>query len=165
MKNLTKIIIAIIISAFSLNFLITSTPTYAQTDVCNSEAPREVKDAAGCYGNANQLSGVIVGILNAIIAVSGLVAVVFVLIGGINYITSSGDSNKLEKAKKTILYATIGLVICALSFAIVNWTISAIDDQNTAEETDTDDPIKHTSKSSCENAGYNWDANVKECVQ
>ena len=40
--------------------------------------------------------------------------------------TSAGDSSKVEKAKKTILYACIGLVIAALSFAIVNWAISAI---------------------------------------
>ena len=126
MKKISKIILAIVISAFGLIFLANSVPTYAATDVCNSNAPQEVKDAAGCSGNANQLPSFITNILNAIIFVAGLVAVVFVVIGGINYITSAGDSTKVKKAKETILYAVIGLVITALSFAIVNFAINNI---------------------------------------
>ena len=80
----------------------------------------------------DQLPDTIAGILNAIIIVSGTVAVIFVLIGGVNYMTSSGDAGKLEKAKKTILYAVIGLAICALAFAIVNWTVDTI--RNAATE-------------------------------
>ena len=40
--------------------------------------------------------------------------------------TSSGDTTKVEKAKKTILYALIGMIICVLAFAIVNFTIARI---------------------------------------
>ena len=120
-KTLTLIIAGI----FGLSLLNCFAPAYA-TDICSNKdaVATEVWEAAGCNKNKNALPTIITIILNSIIAVSGLVAVVFVVIGGINYITSTGDASKLEKAKKTILYATIGLVICALSFAIVNWTIS-----------------------------------------
>ena len=47
-------------------------------------------------------------------------------IGGVGYMTSSGDAGKVKKAKDTILYGVIGLVIVALSFAIVNFVISSI---------------------------------------
>ena len=40
--------------------------------------------------------------------------------------TSAGDTTKLEKAKKTILYAVIGLAITVLSFAIVNFVIKNV---------------------------------------
>jgi len=40
--------------------------------------------------------------------------------------TSAGDAGKVAKAKSTILYATIGLAVCVLAFAIVNWAIGAI---------------------------------------
>ena len=100
---------------------------HAENDLCNNEdVPQTVKDAAGCNQMKDQLPDTIEGILNAIILVSGTIAVIFVLIGGINYMTSSGDASKLEKAKKTILYAAIGLAVCTLAFAIVNWTIGAI---------------------------------------
>ena len=154
MKKISKIILATIISAFGLGFLAGSVPAYAATDVCSSKAPQEVKDAAGCYGNANQLPGVITGILNAIIVVAGLVAVVFVLIGGINYMTSAGDSAKVKKAKETILYAVIGLIIAALSFAIVNFTIGNIiygEPSNSNNSQEEDDEESSTPKANSSN--------------
>lgn len=68
----------------------------------------------------------ITGIINAVIAVLGIVCVIVMIIGGINYMTSSGDSGKVKKAKDTILYGVIGLVICVLAFAIVNFVIGNI---------------------------------------
>ena len=40
--------------------------------------------------------------------------------------TSSGDTGKVEKGKKTVIYALIGLVVCALAYAIVNWVIKKL---------------------------------------
>lgn len=68
----------------------------------------------------------VTSIINAVIAVLGIVCVVVIIIGGINYMTSSGDSGKVKKAKDTILYGVIGLVICVLAFAIVNFVIGNI---------------------------------------
>ena len=77
-------------------------------------------------GGSSDLTGAVSGILTAIIAALGLVAVVVMIIGGYNYMTSSGDSSKVEKAKKTILYGLIGLIVCALAFVIVNFVIGTI---------------------------------------
>ena len=100
-------------------------PVFAD-GVCDSSAPDEVKKANGCNGNTDALPSIIVNILNAIILVSGVVAVVWIIIGGVYYITSSGDPGKIKKARETILYAVIGLIICALAFAIVNFAIGTI---------------------------------------
>ena len=70
------------------------------------------------------LSGRIITIINAVIGVLGLIAVVIVIIGGVQYMTSSGDAGKVKKAKDTILYGIIGLIICVLAFAIVNFVIT-----------------------------------------
>ncbi len=80
-------------------------------------------------GDNNSESGFeasLTGILNAIIGVLGIVAVVVIIIGGVSYMTSAGDAGKVKKAKDTILYGVIGLVICALAFAIVNFVIGSI---------------------------------------
>ena len=74
-------------------------------------------------GEGGQLDKTVIGIINAVIGVLGLVAVVVVIIGGVQYMTSSGDAGKVKKAKDTILYGIIGLVICILAFAIVNFVI------------------------------------------
>lgn len=130
MKKSIKIIAlalsTIILSVIALNSL----PVFADcSDVCDPscKVADSVKAAAGCNASTNdKLPNVVQGILNAIIAVAGVIAVVFVVKGGVDYITSAGDAGKLKKAKDTILYAVIGLVICALAFAIVNFVIIQI---------------------------------------
>ena len=129
--KLAKIILLIICFVFSFGLVL---PSFADSsfegDPCASGVPAEVKAASGCEGEgSNQLVPVIQGILNAIIAVSGIVAVVYVVIGGITYMTSAGDPGKVKKARDTILYAVIGLAVCALAFVIVNFTISKIQGQ------------------------------------
>ncbi len=70
------------------------------------------------------LIGNITNILNAIIGALGIVAVIVIILGGVQYMTSTGDAAKVKKAKDTILYGIIGLVICVLAFAIVNFIIA-----------------------------------------
>ena len=48
--------------------------------------------------------------------------------------TSTGDPAKTKKARDTILYAAIGLVICGLAALIVNFAVSAIIKGNTSGE-------------------------------
>lgn len=74
----------------------------------------------------NTLKQNVVGILNAVIGVLSFVCVVVIVYGGIQYMTSSGDAGKVKKGKDTILYGVIGLIICVLAFAIVNFIISNI---------------------------------------
>ena len=87
-----------------------------------AEAPSKLPDQVNPDG-AGDLTSTVVAIINGVIGVLGLVAVVVVIIGGVNYMTSAGDAGKVKKAKDTILYGLIGLVVCILAFAIVNFVI------------------------------------------
>ena len=78
------------------------------------------------YDTGDTFSSYFQGILIAIIGVLALVAVVVMIVVGVSYMTSSGDAGKVKKAKDTILYGLIGLVVCVLAFAIVNFVISQI---------------------------------------
>lgn len=95
------------------------------SDICSmNEVPYEVKAASGCNGyTVADATDVVTNILNGVIAVAGIVCVIFIVYGGIQYMTSAGDSSKLTKAKHTVLYAAIGLIICALAFAITNFVV------------------------------------------
>ena len=77
---------------------------------------------AGDQDATNAISGV----LNAVIGILGLVCVIVMIIGGVKYMTSTGDPGKVKAAKDTILYGLIGLIVCALAFAIVNFVINAL---------------------------------------
>ncbi len=64
------------------------------------------------------------------IGMVGIVAAIFVVYGGITYITSSGDSTKTQKAKQMILYALIGLIIVALAEIITAFVSNMIREAN-----------------------------------
>ena len=108
-------------------------------------------------GGDNNLLESIKNIINAIIAVLGVVAVVIIIIGGIQYMTSSGDAPKVKKAKDTILYGVIGLIICALAFAIVNFVIFNLLGNGSSS------PSSYTTASACQNAGHTWNDITSVC--
>jgi len=62
-------------------------------------------------------------IINILLTVASVVAVIMIIIGGIRYATSNGDSNQVTAAKNTIMYAVIGLVIAIFAYAIVNFVL------------------------------------------
>ena len=81
-------------------------------------------------GGGDDLVSSVTTILSNVIAILGLVCVVVMIIGGVNYMISSGDAGKVKKAKDTILYGLIGLVVCVLAFALVNFVLVNILGQN-----------------------------------
>ena len=87
-------------------------------------------DAMHAEGMPTQLVGVdgsFSNVINTILYVAGIVAVAMLIIGGIRFMISRGDKDKVQKAKNTIIYALIGLVVCVLAFAIGNWAIGTLD--------------------------------------
>ena len=80
----------------------------------------------GCPTNLFGDNGVFRQVTNVILYIAGVVAVIMLIVGGIKYVVSGGDSKKVTDAKNTVLYAIIGLVICFLAFAIVNFVIASL---------------------------------------
>ncbi len=68
--------------------------------------------------SVNQISSFIKGIIQIMAGLAGLVATAYFVLGGFNYITSSGNPHRLEKAKRTIFYSAIGLTITIAAFVI-----------------------------------------------
>ncbi len=90
------------------------------------EAKRGVVDTQ----QGNDLVAFIVDLMNYAVTLIGLVAVGFLIYGGVMYITAGGDEAKVEKATKAITQALIGLGIVLLSGLIVNFVIARIEDPN-----------------------------------
>ena len=62
--------------------------------------------------------------LNIFTAIIGIIAVVVMMIAGVKYVTSQGESNQVNSAKNTILYAAIGLVVAMLAQVIVRFVLA-----------------------------------------
>lgn len=86
-----------------------------------AEAIVDASDAGIPMVTADQ--GTLSGMFNAALTILGVVAIVFLIMGSISYMTSAGDQQKVSKAKGAILYSVIGLIVIILSFGIVNFVI------------------------------------------
>ena len=60
-------------------------------------------------------------ILRIVFTMAGLLSVIFIIVGGIKYTLSGGDSSGIKSAKETITYAVVGLIVTLLAFGIVNY--------------------------------------------
>jgi len=70
-------------------------------------------------------NGVFKTITNVLLFVIGAISVIMLIIGGIRYTVSGGDSGAVTSAKNTILYAIVGIVVAILAFAVVNFVIGS----------------------------------------
>ncbi|WP_330272279.1 pilin [Lentzea sp. NBC_00516] len=65
-------------------------------------------------------------VINVLLFIIGAIAVVMIVIGGLRYVTSNGDSKAVAAAKETVIYSVIGLTIALISYAIVNFVLTEI---------------------------------------
>ena len=65
-------------------------------------------------------------VIGFIIVIAFILALFFIVLGGIQWITSGGDKGKVDAARNHIIAAVIGLIIVALSFVIINVVLSAL---------------------------------------
>lgn len=78
-------------------------------------------------GGAKQSSSLpLTKIINILLYIIGAVAVIMIIVGGLRYVLSGGDSSSVSGAKNTILYAVVGLAIAILAYSIVNFVITNI---------------------------------------
>lgn len=61
--------------------------------------------------------------INLLLYITGISAVIVIVVGGLRYVLSGGDPKNTAAAKDTIMYAAIGLVVSLLAFAIVNFVL------------------------------------------
>lgn len=124
-----KLMRAFAVLALSLGLLApAAVPAFAQTSNQVREGVNFTCPGGNC-GNQTaetKVGEIIATVINILSIVVGVVAVIMIIIGGLKYITSSGDSANITSAKNTILYAIIGLVVVALAQIIVRFVLDKV---------------------------------------
>lgn len=76
-------------------------------------------------------NGSVLDIIAALIAfgliVASLLSLTYIIIGGISFILSAGNEEKIRKAVHTVRYAIVGLVISFIAFFAVSWVAKLLD--------------------------------------
>lgn len=62
---------------------------------------------------------IIVRVINILLSLVAVLAVIFIILGGLMMVTSAGNQTRLQSGKQTLLYAVLGLILTLLSFSIV----------------------------------------------
>ena len=132
LQKLTIYVSSIVVLSFSLAGVATAAATPPP-----APSPSKVAVCAGigltggstdCSTPAGQpdVAGTISQVINILSLLVGIAAVIMIMIGGFKYIISQGDSNNINSAKNTILYAVIGLVVALLAQVIVRFVINKL---------------------------------------
>lgn len=130
-QTINKIIIYTALALGLLAPIAFATTTHAaniQDNLCagaNLEFSKSANCATSAGGATDKVNKTVSLGINIFSWVVGVAAVIMIIIGGLKYITSSGDSNNITSAKNTILYAIIGLIIVALAQFIVKFVLNA----------------------------------------
>lgn len=100
----------------TLSFLAFRQIAYAQNDICPVGEFQNL-----CKLKLDNGSAAIIGKIVTILLILAVILALFFLIwGGIRWILSGGDKAKIEQARSTIIAALVGLVIAFLAFFILN---------------------------------------------
>ena len=108
----------------------------------HAKAPYEVDDACSIAGyddpllcssersnEEKELYKRVKSVLETVYMWIGIITVIVIVIGGIRYMTSTGEAEKIKGAKNTITFAIIGLVVTLAAFAITEFVIDALNGQ------------------------------------
>lgn len=126
MKNIKKIsrTVSLAVSSFSVFiFSLTLAPTAKAFSFMDGMS-------SGCRPNGScELRDFVMLLINTskfILGLSGSVALLFFVYGGVTFLVSGGSQEKVTKGKQTLIGAAIGMIIIFTSYTIINFIISSL---------------------------------------
>jgi len=118
-KKITAITTA---AASAATYLTIALPAFAQTKVnpCDFTTTGGGSNfSALCKLDSTKIGSVISSVVTIVLIAAAIIALFFLIYGGIRWITSGGDKAKVESARNTIIAAIIGLIVSLLAFFII----------------------------------------------
>ncbi len=132
-KNIKQLLSAVLVVpalVLGVSVFAQATPAHAAFDkglgdgAQSAQGKDQQGDAASLFGEGGQ-GGIFRTITNVLLFLIGAISVIMLIIGGIRYVVSGGDSTAVQNAKNTILYAIVGVVVAILAYAVVNFVIGS----------------------------------------
>ena len=66
---------------------------------------------------------VLASVLGIVYLIAGIVAVIMIIVAGLNMVLSSGEAAKVAKARQTIIYSAVGLIVVMLAFTLTQFIL------------------------------------------
>jgi putative flippase GtrA len=123
MKKVSLLIILILLVFGSFLFSVPNSFAYTQKD----QTTFTQQTAAGTGLSQAEFAGIVAMVINIALGITGAIFVSLIVYGGVEWITSGGNPDKVGKAKKIIKFAVIGLIITAGAYTIAYFISSALE--------------------------------------
>ena len=120
MKKIVSSVSSGLGTAFLLLFLITDKVAAIGSVGDGATSARGQDQPVSLFG----IGGTFQTVTNVLLFIIGAIAVIMIIIGGLRYVISGGNSEQVNAAKNTILYAIVGIVIAILAYAIIQFVIN-----------------------------------------
>jgi ABC-type Fe3+ transport system permease subunit len=122
--KISSLIISSFVSLLILGQFIIGGSVYADSADCGTSTSIN----ANCLPEAIKIANhsTIAIILTIVFAIVGSVATLIIVLAGLKFITSSGKPEEVAKAKDTIIYAAVGLIVCIFAVTIVSFVAGFI---------------------------------------
>lgn len=114
------------VATITLSGLASTAPAYADaaTDAAKQQVCQGVSAGGGtCGASSDSLTKTVTAILNVLSIIAGVAGVIMIIVSGLRYITSGGDAQSVSGAKRTLIYAIVGLVVVAFAQFIVRFVL------------------------------------------
>ena len=117
----TLLVTGLIVAVATALFLVS--PAAATETITNGGASAGANAARGADQPAQLFGdgGIFAQITNVMLFIVGAISVIMIIIGGLRYVLSGGDSANVSAAKNTILYAIVGIIVSLLAYAAVSF--------------------------------------------
>lgn len=71
-------------------------------------------------------NGVIMKITNIVAAIAGVAAVIIIILSGLKFVLGAGDANEVAAARRSLIYALVGLLIIVAARFIISLVIGSL---------------------------------------
>lgn len=109
------------VASFLAVFFAPLTLALNETMMDGAESARGTDQVADLFGT----SGIFSTVTNILLFAVGAISVIMIIIGGLRYVTSGGNTANVTAAKNTILYAVVGVVVALFAYAMVNFVLTS----------------------------------------
>lgn len=100
--------------------LLSISPAFAFAQSIGNPCGTAGNSSATCNKTGTDLGKIVGAVVNLLFLAAGIVALIYLVLGGIKWITSEGDSKNVEGARNQIIAAAIGLAVTFLSYLVLN---------------------------------------------
>lgn len=85
------------------------------------------KDSRGAAADpVSGPDGIILKIANVVAVVAGIAAVIIIVLAGLRMVTSSGSSEDIAGARRTLIYAIVGIIVIVLARTIIGLVLGML---------------------------------------